>query len=492
MSLSKHLRLLAALCLLSFVPAPAPAAIGLDVGDAAYRDLERLEAEGLIESSLLNLRPISRREAARLVLEAERNAARSGQGAGDLARALIARLKAEFAGDLDDTDYLKPAGRAALSYIYSDSAGPELNYNNDGDPYAEGSNARAAFTSMAEVGPLSLFANPELRAGGGDTDLVARSAYAALEMGGLELFFGRQSQWWGPGRHGSLLLSNNAAPFTMVRVTNPTPALLPWVLSRLGPVRFVFFAGRLEEERSVPEPYLWGLRLDFKPVPWVEVGLERTALLGGEGRSEGLGTWWKSFTGKGENEAGVEAGDQRAGLDLKITVPLSVQPFQLYGEAAGEDESGGLPSKWAYLAGLYLPRILSLERVGLRAEVADNHIDGSPNAWYNHHIYRTGYTYKGRVVGHHMGTDSRDVFLEMTYEVPALDGRLRLAYDREKHNLSGTPASSRAGKREYRASLDVSLSEDLWLDGTCAFADLEGSGAEDEASLLYLRVGYRF
>jgi len=54
------------------------------------------------------------------------------------------------------------------------------------------------------------------------------------------------------------------------------------------------------------------MRIDFKPHPYVEIGLQRTAILGGSGRPSGFDAWWHSLTGSGENKAG-EAGDQKAG-----------------------------------------------------------------------------------------------------------------------------------------------------------------------------------
>jgi hypothetical protein len=61
-----------------------------------------------------------------------------------------------------------------------------------------------------------------------------------------------------------------------------------------------------------------------------------------------------------------------------------------------------------------------------------------PNVWYNHHIYTAGYTYKGRIIGHHMGTDSKDFFVEASYLIPEKHGKVSISYDREEHNLSGT------------------------------------------------------
>jgi hypothetical protein len=407
----------------------------LPVDDHVYHVLSYLEAQGVIESGLLTTKPLSRKEIARLTLEAEGNA----EGKSIFIQNLVKSLKEEFKDEINDTRFIKPVDSVYGEYVYNDSNNQALNYNNDGDIYDKGTSLRVGLISRAELGWISFYINPEVRYSDSDTDLILKKGYGVLSFLGLDLIAGKDSQWWGPGYNGALLLSNNPEPLTFVSLTNPQPVLLPWILEYLGPFRFTVFATRLEKNRNdVPEPILWGMRLNFKPHPYLEVGLERTAIFGGQGRSESLTAWWRSFTGVGENKTGVDSGDQRAGFDLKLTIPFQLQPLQLYVEADGEDEAGGWPSKWAYLTGIYLPRILNIERVGLRAEYATTHVSGFPNVWYTHYIYTSGYTYKGRIIGHHMGTDSNDIFLELSYLIPEQNGRISISYDREEHNLSGT------------------------------------------------------
>ncbi len=461
-------------------------AVNVSVGDNSYELLLRLEAEGLIESGLLATRPIGRKEALRLVLEAERNS----KGKGKFIEALIKSLKERFGDEADGVKYVKPLDGAYIKYVYGDeSAG--LAYNNDGDAYRNGSNLRAGLSSVMDIGWLSYRIEPEYRYSG-DGSLIMRRAYGSVRLKGLEFTAGKDSMWWGPGHHGSLLLSNNARPLTFLSLTNPQPTLLPWILKYLGPFRFAVFVTRLEKERAVPEPYMWGLRFDFKPSPYVELGLERTALLGGEGRDESAGAWWRSFIGKGENNGAADPGDQKAGGDIKITLPLKWQPVQLYGSAAGEDEAGGLPSKWAYLIGLYLPRMVSLERVGFRVEYANNHIDGHPYTWYNHWIYHTGYRYRGRVMGHHMGTDSKDLFIGLSYLVPENDALISLYYDREDYNLSRI-TGVRSGKRQEGVVL-VSLKPTgtFTLDASFRYGRLTGTAEDRDFSEFSGAVGYGF
>jgi hypothetical protein len=442
------------------ISANAIASTYIPVGDRIYDLLYRLEAEGVIESGLLTTQPLSRKEAVRLLLEAERNSGNSST----FIQSLVASLKYELRNDIDNARFIKPLDFLYGKYLYADSDIQKLYYNMDGDNYDKGSNLRFGFDSRAELDWFSLYINPELRYSEDGTALVMKRGYGVLSFLGLDLQIGKDSQWWGPGYHGALLLTNNAEPFTMVRLTNPQPVLLPWVLQYLGPFNFTFFTTRLERDRKdVPEPYLWGMRLNFKPHPYIEIGLERTAILGGEGRSESLKTWWYSFTGQGENIKGIESGDQRAGFDVKLTLPFKLQPLQLYAEADGEDEAGGLPTKWAYVAGIYLPRLLNLERLGFRAEYATDHVSGHPNVWYRHHIYTAGYTYEGRIIGHHMGTDSKDIFLETSYLIPGKNGKLSLFYDREEHNLS---RRTREKKDEVGLTADLEVMKGLELEAS--------------------------
>jgi hypothetical protein len=41
------------------------------------------------------------------------------------------------------------------------------------------------------------------------------------------------------------------------------------------------------------------------------------------------------------------------------------------------------------------------------------------------------------IMGHQMGTESRDLFLEMSCLFPEQDARVNLSFDQEKHNLEG-------------------------------------------------------
>ena len=308
---------------------------------------------------------------------------------------------------------------AGFRYIYSDGEPYLLNVNNRGDILGNGSNFRAGLEASADFGShLGFFLNPEIRypegASGNDQEIVLVEGYGALNFWNIELTAGRQALWWGPGVHGALILSDNARPFDLVKLTNPEPFALPWIFRHIGLLKLTGFVTRLEESRDFANPYLAGLRLDMKPHPYVSIGLSRVAIFGGAGRHVDSGVIWDVITAGNENVVG-DPGNQLGSFDAKIVLPFSFQEVVIYGELGGEDEAGSLPSRNAHLAGVYLPGAFGLDNLDLRVEYGETYISKYPGMWYTHHIYTSGYTYDGRVIGHHMGTDAKDLFLSAAY-----------------------------------------------------------------------------
>ena len=448
------------------------------VGDDAYNMLFRLEAEGLITSGLLDILPISRREMQRLISEAERNAAASDHLNSE-DREDISLLKARFGDEAQaSAKYIKPLDEAYVRYVYA-SANPRENglnynftsspdgagikipivptanpngfvYNNNGDDYGKNSNFRLGFASLADMGWFSFYINPEYRYTDTTSQIDLNKIYGVFSALGLDLEVGRDSQWWGPGYNGELLVSDNSDPFTMIKLTNDRPAVLPWIFKYLGLTKFAFFVTKLDSSSiNPPSPYMWGMRLDLKPTPHVEIGITRTALLCGEGRPCGFQDWLNTFTGNTQNKVNTpdKSGTERGSVDIKLTLPFKVQPAQVYFEEGAYDK--GWSPKAAFLAGIYLPRILNIDRVDFRAEFATDHVPGHADVWYTHGYYwDTGWTYpadKDLIIGDPMGTDSDDLFLQTDYFIPKIGGRVYLSYDRERHNLSGLAVSGVAG-----------------------------------------------
>jgi len=54
------------------------------------------------------------------------------------------------------------------------------------------------------------------------------------------------------------------------------------MLRYLGPFKATFLLSKLEDDRPILEPCLYGLRLNIKPIPSLELGVSHIAIFGGE------------------------------------------------------------------------------------------------------------------------------------------------------------------------------------------------------------------
>ena len=340
--------------------------------------------------------------------------------------------EAEKIGDFEDSftagmvRFLILEGMPCLDFRLH--AGPVYSRNGDVPPNSQGllipdgAGLRAGgFFRGAATGWLSFQAKGDFVTGGEDGSF-GRLEESSIRVGWptATLEAGRFSLWWGPGRHGALLFTTNAEPLTGVRLRNPRPIEPGSWFRFLGLIQYDLFVARLEKNRPIPHPVLSGIRVGIKPKPWLEIGASRAMHFGGENRGNGPSDWWNAFKGTDENEPGNQ-GNQLGGFDVSVNLPIRRQPIRAYMEAAGEDHARGhvipLPSKWAVLAGVFFPSVLGSPRWDLRLEAARNDLRGNGPSWYVHDASGNGYAhrYRGRILGHHMGTDARDLFIEAHY-----------------------------------------------------------------------------
>lgn len=246
-------------------------------------------------------------------------------------------------------------------------------------------------------------------------------SYIAARIGNWSASFGKQERWWGPGWDGSLILSTNARPIPAVSIDRRIPdpfesKLLSWI----GPWSFHSFIGRMEKERTVPNPYLWGMRGEVSPtiLNGLEIGFFRMMQLGGDGRPEGFGTWIDAFLSQdnygantGNNDPDKEPGNQLAGIDLRWKVLDA--PIAVYGQLVGEDEDKFLPNCLMFQYGIEGWKKFEESTLRVFAEYADltsywwTDDPRTRNISYGHHIYNDGYRYKGRPIGHWADQDSQ-------------------------------------------------------------------------------------
>ncbi len=296
------------------------------------------------------------------------------------------------------------------------------------DEFREQSEIR--FTTAEQVGLFTF----HLEASAVDDPLDDKNfrldgSYVSVDWRDWQLGAGAVDRWWGPGWQGSLILSNNARPSPGVFLNrNTTRAFDLPILRKLGPWTFNAFANQLESDRHVPHAKLLGARFAFKPIPALEIGLVRTAQWGGEGRPESLSNLKDLILGNdnvGDDglslDGANEPGNQLGGFDLRWTTRIREQPVTFYGQLVGEDESGGLPSRKIGLFGIETPINNDWSHGRVFLEASDTTMDfmdrRMANGTYNHHIYQTGYRYRGNALAASTDNDSRLVTLGGYHEL---------------------------------------------------------------------------
>ena len=251
-------------------------------------------------------------------------------------------------------------------------------------------------------------------------DFRADGTYLGVNFGNFMLSAGFMERWWGPGWDSSLVLSTNARPIPSVTLErNYTDPFKSKWLSWIGPWRASIAMGQTESEGvPVPDVRFFAARVNFKPRPWLEFGLTRTAQWCGGDRPCDWGTFVDMVLGndnqttEGGASSQTQPGNQMAGYDMRLRSPWRQLPLVFYTQWIGEDEAGGFPSKFMGLFGLETwtsTRMGSLRIHGEFADTACTFTRQEPdfNCGYRNSLYPQGYTYRGRIIGHSMDNDSR-------------------------------------------------------------------------------------
>lgn len=461
----------------------ASSSINVPLDDWAYNALERLAGFGLVNSDLKGTKPYTRMETARLVLEAiyEKQKKPKEYKLPELAEYFLKRFQKEYKDELAQLgwgdgftggNFFKPVNEAKATYVYSNGnptyfvnagtgngmfpgsgssivgwGGTPLLYNNEGIAHGEGSNLSLQFSSSFKlfdvvsgyVEPIFLFRENDRQGedlGGltqhvfegtvgslGQTDVDLHKGYIKLSPWNVELEAGRDSLRWGPGYHGSMIMSNNAAPLDMLKISNPETTLLPWFFKYLGPFKYTVFCARMESDFIPSTPLLSGARVNFKPTAWLELGYSTVFLFDGKGVQQTTFTgYFKQLFGFGFFHA-EEQTDQLAAFDVRLTLPFlwnAVVYFEYGGEDSGgleyPEESFGFGDAGG-LGGIYFPKITPDGRMDFRFEYARTatRVDSTPGFWYGHTQYRSGYSHDQMIMGHLIGPDAQDYFARVSY-----------------------------------------------------------------------------
>lgn len=431
-----------------------------------YPAMDRLAGLGYVHTAMQGARPWTRMQVARLVEEATENL-EDHEIAGDGSTELVMRLRGEFAYELERLD----GGRnmtAAVESVYTRAvsiSGPALTDGlhfgqtisyDFGRPFERGLNLQDGGSFRAEAGPVAIYVRAEYQHAPGapapseaalniisTRDMIPAppdvpinpvnqpallDAYVAVNVGNWQIVAGRQSLSWGPGPGGSLLLSDNAPPIDMVRFVNSEPERLPGALKFLGPITLDQFFGRLESNRYIHNPFIYGQKISMKPFPNFEFGFERTTTIGGNGPGANPLTprnFLLSFFGLGSSAPPHSVpGDGNTQMDWTFTVPHAGNYLVFYGDWYADDNPIPLqsPKRTAFRPGIYITHFPGIPKLDLHFETANTASavigSGEPNTGdltYWNFGYREGYTNKGYLLGNVVGRLGEDYQVWLTY-----------------------------------------------------------------------------
>ena len=419
-----------------------------------YEAIERLVALGVIGRAMLVPKPYSRKEAARYVARAIERARANHlprDGREVIAEPLLYRLMQELRPELLDLGVVSNGPATRRGWIrYGLRAQVEVDSfqvgqgtvrfreNRGGEYYADGTQVQTAIRGWIELtDAVALSAQPKFISdsntlGFGATNnsrnVFMRELNAKVSLFNIAVEVGRGSLWWGPGYHGSLLLTDHAFPLDRITLGSDEPFRLPWVFRSLGEWKLNSFLAQLERDRDFPRANVFGLRVSYLPASWLELGFTRLTQFDGRGRGQSFPEAVFDAYSNAPNQIGDLDVNEQFMVDLRAGVPRVpyLVPFpaglQLYGELGSEDKWSKIPipSRAAFLAGIYIPQVFRGSSTDLRIEYADTDFtrrkttDNLQQIWYNNGTYVSGMRFKGFPLGHHMGTDAIDVFVRTT------------------------------------------------------------------------------
>ena len=431
--------------------------IALDSPIYAY--LDKLSGFGLINSDVHGLKPYSKAEAARLVIEAENNLDKLGPDAPALARQIIERLKYLLPREIDlykqedkapSFDY-NLVSDMRLRYVYlqgeprsynrlitdsghqgffglghisktppgnmqaGGSEGTPLLENNDGIIYKEHNNFEIRTDeefyltqyASALLEPMALVSGVNLDGPKPHTELTINKGYIKLGGHGLELEVGKDENWFGQGYRGDLILTDNAENLEEIKLSSPEPVDWPWFKRNIGLLKYALIFSRLQksgEGGTLRQPWFAAAKVSVKPSPNFEVGVDFSRQQGGPNvKQPGL---IKAVFSVGQTNNGSNT---LAGIDARWRLPR-LRGTTVYGEYYGEDSYVVLPFVESFLAGVYVPRLTSDGRNDFRFEF----FYGNPIA-YTDYKYPEGYTNANLIMGDFQGGDTKDYSARFTH-----------------------------------------------------------------------------
>ena len=427
--------------------------LDVPLGDELYREVydfvDRMVAHGYVTKVFKNTQPYSHGEVAQILIELERKVKDGSLNLSRVERERLRQLLLAFSEDLQSMGYsitsnakrvhlfqtLGEKHRFSIDFGMGEniiSRRREAKENKTGyatlfRPTATGQiRDDFAFYSDLKVYYLGAvqfpdFPKTEVR----QSQPPATSATAALttyymkfNLPWFEVLLGKDNLHWGAGRRGALLMSENPLPMNMFKLT-----------AQYHPVKFQSFTSALDSNQH-GKKYISGHRLEIHLWEKLRLGMAETIVYGENFETVFLNPvqiYIVSELAKGSPYNVLVSGD----LDVRL-----LRNLELYGELLIDDFrpfSFGLRSyknwgsKFGVLFGCYYVDPFFLYDTDVRIEYAFIN-----QYTYTHWKPITTYTHFNSIIGHQIGTDADDLWLNFRHWFSE-HFALSLGYELERH-----------------------------------------------------------
>lgn len=234
-------------------------------------------------------------------------------------------------------------------------------------------------------------------------------AYAKIGWHGLSLELGKDDLWWGPGRYGALMLSDNTDSKDLLKFEGT-----------MGLFKLIAFTATLRSKLG--DKYMSGHRLEMSFLDWFTLALHETVIYADRFDLGYQNPFTIYLIAIPMIEYGLKGGygyygdNALIGGDFNIRIAPNIE---LYSEFMLDDyqPKGGFlqsirnwDSKFGILSGVYYIDPLDFKNTDLRVEYA------FLNQYaYTHENQINAYTNRERVIGHHIGPDADDLKIELKH-----------------------------------------------------------------------------
>ncbi len=517
------------------VPSHAVSSANIPLDSPIYSYLDKLAGFGLITSDIKGIKPFSKAEGARLLLEAEKNLAAEGLDSTGFAAELIRRVRELIPREVslrENPDKqlpmfdFNPVSSLRLRYLWLDGAprdysklkthdpgndgvfgigsglrpknppgGWIMQRGSEGTPLIENNNGviyGAGHTGEVRWGAewylsnkAALLIEPFLLATGDDTTVRLNRGYLKLGGGALELEAGKDENWLGLGYRGNITLTNNAENFTQVKLSSPEPV----DVACIGAIKYAIIASRFEKttvDGVERQPWFYAVKLSIKPLDNLEIGFNLGRQVGGPGVNNSIGDSLRGLIGgtSADNSNGL------AGFEARYRMPW-LRNAELYGELSGEDTALFWPIVESYVAGLYVPRLTDDGRNDFRFEFFQGN-----QILYTHSTFPNGYIYKNMPIGHSQGGATRDFLFRISHWFTVRNS-LAMEYIYTNRGtvgpVEGQPVERKhAGRIFWNLPLSADLDAQLGYGIEKVINQNLVDGAERTNQLLKIEVQYRY